>query len=907
MCVVDLTTHIIFSAMSSDIQKLAAAFKKKLRENPGGGVTAKGLMEAALAAGVTDEGDIVHAMKCIGVKPDKACEEMFQKMRESTQVGNNVLRTGEVVGVNYMARTLDVKIKDTVVKGCLYVAGTMATFFGIENTSLPAMGATVLLYYSTNTAPSLVLGTLGGQNLVVEALQDSISGQYTEDDYTTSATKGLKATLKGDKYVNLGKGAPIPMDLVAGEMNLTMSTGTMIRLLHNFAQLGASEAAKVEACVLNDMVRIVDNYFAHHSCGGDELIWGAGGGCTKESHFTGYGFEAEGKVKPDDALCPEKEQGIYDLKKDLKSVTGDTGRWRLSEYTGFLGDMVHRWVTDPTEVASNIMDKALRAGQFRSWIGSDGTYCVQAAGGIQLEVTQYIVIPTILKAWNDPDFDLADAMTKLDNEFLTIWGKGPRWDDLKVACWQLQYYTKYLTLWHSLANFRRLAKHDYCKIPKEAHIPLRTPMASEADKYATNPLGGFRQPGHALISMDPSGNMSLRSNDHTSITMHNGNMQIACPGNLELKAGGIVSMQGNTISIRGAQRVEITSIFGTLVTTARTAWKALCELGTIWLKGDGSEDTELPKNKLQENVDKLGQEPREFAKFAVVIDSSRGKTLIHGHQGVVLNSKEKQGHIMIQTDGPESHINMHATEDIRMLCGRRIFMKAKAFIARITDGIYFLKSKALNFLDMLTIQEGAVHVNQLKGNTISAYQTFLGRQDNVTKLDQETLDEYYVPNLATAELAAADKGEDEENAFEKKADAVLSEQMKMKFKTSFDWDKLYKEFSAGDMVNCIYEAPFESLAKCVEGEPQVPYVRIKASEVQEMKSSVKPKPAPRNILRTYPQKYNKQTTSVKKEDKDILLGAKPWENDFTKDDIKGIKDMSSEEYVYTFSMPPKTN
>ena len=891
--------------MSSDIQKLANAFRQKLRDNPGGGVTAKGLMEAALAAGVTDEGDIVHAMKCLGVKPDKACEEMFQKMREATQVGNNVLRTGEVVGVNYMARTIDVKIKDTVVKGCIYVAGTMATFFGIENTSLPAVGATVLLYYSTNTAPSLVIGTLGGQNLVLEALQDSISGQYTEDDYTVSATKGLKATLKGDKYVSFGKGTPIPMDLVAGEMNLTMSTGTMIRLLHNFAQLGASDAAKVEACVLNDMVRIVDNYFAHHSCGGDELIWGAGGGCTKESHFTSYGFEAEGKIKAEEVFCPEKEQGVYDLKKDLKSVTGDTGRWRLSEYTGFLGDMVHRWVTDPTKVASNIMDKALRAGQFRSWVGSDGTYCVQAAGGIQLEVTQYIVIPTILKAWNDPDFDMEDAMQKLDNEFLLIWGKGPRWDDLKVACWQLQYYTKYLTLWHSLANFRRLSKHGYCKIPKESEIPLRTPIASEEVKRTTNPLGGLKQSGHALISMDPSGNMSLRSNDHTSITMHNGNIQIACPGNLELKAGGIVSMQGNTISIRGAQRVEITSIFGTLVTTARTAWKALCELGTIWLKGDGREDTDLPKTKLQEKIDKLGQEPREFAKFAVVIDASRGKTLVHGRQGVVLDTKDKQGHITLQADGPESHINMHATEDIRMLCGRHIFMKAKSFIARITDGIYFLKSKALNFLDMLTIQEGAVHVNQLKGNTISAYQSFLGRQDTVTKLDQETLDEYYVPNLATADLAAADKEEDEESFLEKKANDILAEQMKLKFKTSFDWDTLYKEFSADNVADCIYEAPFESVAKCEEGESKETHVRIKASEIQEMKASTKSKPGPRNVLRMYPQKYNKQTTSIKKEDKSILLGEGPWTKDFTKDDIKGIKDMSSEEYVYTFSMLPK--
>jgi hypothetical protein len=47
------------------------------------------------------------------------------------------------------------------------------------------------------------------------------------------------------------------------------------------------------------MVRIVDNYYAHHHCGGDTLIW-SNGTNNKEDHFTPYVYEAAGKTKPDE-------------------------------------------------------------------------------------------------------------------------------------------------------------------------------------------------------------------------------------------------------------------------------------------------------------------------------------------------------------------------------------------------------------------------------------------------------------------------------------------------------------------------------------------------------------------------------------------------------------------------------
>ena len=60
-------------------------------------------------------------------------------------------------------------------------------------------------------------------------------------------------------------------DVLPGEKEYSNNMGVWLRLLINMAQLSAGELAKVEVGLMNDMVRIVDNYFAHHNVGGDNL------------------------------------------------------------------------------------------------------------------------------------------------------------------------------------------------------------------------------------------------------------------------------------------------------------------------------------------------------------------------------------------------------------------------------------------------------------------------------------------------------------------------------------------------------------------------------------------------------------------------------------------------------------
>jgi hypothetical protein len=126
-----------------------------------------------------------------------------------------------------------------------------------------------------------------------------------------------------------------------------------LRLLTSLAQLDAGGLAKIECHLLNDMVRIVDLNFAHHHCGGDTFIW-SNGRNNYESHFTPYPHEASGKLTEDEPYAtPNDILGKQDVYDSIGDAISGAGRWRKSTYLGFLGDMLHFWITHPVDVISN--------------------------------------------------------------------------------------------------------------------------------------------------------------------------------------------------------------------------------------------------------------------------------------------------------------------------------------------------------------------------------------------------------------------------------------------------------------------------------------------------------------------------------------------------------------------------
>lgn len=553
----------------------------------------------------------------------------------NTSLQSNCVYDCTIVKADQQTKALTVTIPDIgQLDNCTYISGAMAPMLGVEDVQLPAPGTSAILFHVG--ACNYVLPTLSGQPERKKVFRGRATARLKGDDMVHAASsKGFCTKRSKNKKQATIASRLAPSDVFPGESSRSNGLGVLVNFLMNLHQISAGGLAKIETHLFNDMVRIVSNYYVHHSCGGDEMIWSMGHP-TWEQHFTSYQHEAEGKKEKTGELA-KKGTAAWDPEEttqDRGGIYSATGRWRYSRYVGFLGDMIHYWVTSPTKVYSTFMEGAERAGNFRCWVGADGTYMLQAAAGIHMRVTRNIVIPELHKVWNDPELELKDEdlCDDLNDKYLKIWGKGPKWDDLLVSCWQMRHYLRYISTFHSLERFRQLAdKHpQFCKVPTEAEAKPNEAAADEEDKKKH--AQEWSHNGEGSVDVYPDGTIQLQSGGTMTITMNQGNIQIAAPGNIELKAGHTLSLSGKFVSIQSALDMELVSLFGKFTTKAVTAWKALCSKGRLWLKSDAP--WQGRSGNQTSNVDGDDESPlqdmqnrAELNKYSVVIEAPSGAIL----------------------------------------------------------------------------------------------------------------------------------------------------------------------------------------------------------------------------------------------------------------------------------------
>lgn len=549
---------------------------------------------------------------------------------------------GVVKAVDMGSRTASVVINGVLVQNCQYFPVAFASMCGVTCNYFPEEGAHVIVLYVASEAY-----IMGARPTVVDMpkyYKGRAAGDTSDDTYV-GGKKAFKARKRGSKGKAVVAGGFYPMgDMYPGELEFTDNMGTAVRVLYGLAQLTAGEQAKVEACLYNDMVRITSNTYVNHMAGGDTMAWTWKGKYpTIEEHFTSKQFEADGKKEESGAIT-SKEKGRYKSKdyQEAQSRYSDTGRWRFSRYKGFLGDLVHTFVTAPTEVVSTTMKGAVRPGLYRSWIGSDGTLMIQAAGGVHVEMTSRdITVPEVDFQWNDPEIadKVEQALDSLDKVYDKLWGDGPDWKDLGAACWQMSAYLRYITQYHSLARFKQLAASGYCRVPEPGEVDPGEPTARDKDREEACPSGKFPYLAQASFSIDPSGSITAQSNGLASIVLSNGSVQIAAAGNIELQAGNTVSISGRTMSLRSLFELEVVSVLGKVTQKAKTAFKLFCEKGRLWLKSDASDETKDYKAPIDDDDNDV-----ELAKHAIVIEASGGSIISAAKKSNVISSEAEDNY-----------------------------------------------------------------------------------------------------------------------------------------------------------------------------------------------------------------------------------------------------------------------
>lgn len=724
------------------------------------------------------------------------------------------LYPGKVTEVDLQTRNINVQILgEFIVYNCKMMSDTMAMVLGFTSTSMPAVGTEVLVLYTPGGNSYVVGGTVPDMVAPPKAGRYAVAGDYSEEmEMVNKEEYGTKRSETEDEFV--GRGGNSPFDILPGEKEWTTNTGTLIRLLYNFVQLSAGDLAKIEVGLMNDMVRIVSNYFVHHHVGGDDLIWSSGK-CTRESHFSSWGFEAEGKKDKNEPFAKEgRGKYYYDPKKSTEDDWKDvdqTGRWRKSTYIGYLGDMIHTWVSDPTKVIStwnNSLD-ALRTGRCRSWIGTDGTVMVQTVGAIHLEVAPRVIIPVVKSKWDNPEQNIVEKMKALDSNFLKIWQGDPDWKDCRTAAWQMRSYARYMTQWHSLARWRMMESTGLVRVPTEdeADEPKAGCEEEERKKVVQDTPANY----FGSITVDQAGSITMVSNGHTSVVMNNGDIQLAGPGNLEVKMGGIISMTGKSISLKAYENIEIVAVFGKLWLKARAAWNALCERGRLWLKSDMKKSYDANKGDCAAGYnggDKPVKPEDENCSFGVVVESVDRPLLVKGDRGVMLATTKEEAPIYLNTKAPvkdpkRASIWLSTAGNIALQAGRNIYQLAKQCMGISAQAGLGIKTGALKLADYMLIRPGKIsYIGSVSATgmvTANAGFRSLTNPHVVPGMDTPTveypkLDEEVIPAAEDLESTESD-WQDEADPAEAKPLWNIDESSEYKWKF-WDWKS-----STGDVLD----------------------------------------------------------------------------------------------------------
>ncbi len=541
-----------------------------------------------------------------------------------------------VISTDPALRKLSVKTNTgDIINNCALMTDSLASMLGFAQIGMPPTNSKVLVAYTTNG--SYVCGNVADMSAPPTIFTLPVAGEY-DQDHSSDPAIGVRRK-KEDKSPGLGyQGC---QDMMPGEYDLSNNMGIFFRMLHNFTQLGAGDLAKIECHLVNDMVRIIDNYFVHHNAGGDTMIW-SNGRCNYESHFTGYPGEAEGGNTDSSTPAEAKGENVYKCDDDHNL----SGKWRRSKFIGFLADMVHEWITEPPEYDTVYNKEAMRKGKLRIWHGSDGTYMVQSNAGIHLSVSPRIVIPIMNYKWDDPEHDALDLVKNLNRSYTKVW-KGDK-ANARAMVWQMRSYAKYITLFHSLERWLQMRDKEWITILTEDDSICGSSDNREPDKDSTE----FK--GQASITITPGGDISLEANgvnnDGTSsIVLSNGNIQIAAANNIELLAGGYISMSCRNLVGKATNNVELVSLCGNMFLKARTALKALCEKGVVWIRSNkhqGAGATAEPWC----GGDAGQPSSHDSSKFGIRLEATDTPVLVTGWRGIVNRTKEDNAHIWLYTE-----------------------------------------------------------------------------------------------------------------------------------------------------------------------------------------------------------------------------------------------------------------
>lgn len=615
---------------------------------------------------------------------------------------------------------------------CVWAAGIFSPILGIRTKYYPTLDTKVAILatglnsgWIITTAPSEKYDVSAGGALTMAGVQ-----------LDEEKLEPFEQELDG-----MGLSVTNPNDLLEGEFAISNNFGVAIQFLTTLIKMQASERAKIEASLMDDMVRIVSETFKHYSSFGDFQIYNDG---RLNVRFDGssYEFESFGKANNTDPLV-----NVDNKQVEFQKTYNETGRWRFSEYIGFLGDFIHTFVTEPNATLASIAEEAIRPGKARMQMHSDGTILMQSVADISIERVCRVVSPTEVKRQDDPEGNKKNEFDKLNKEYLKIWSYGKDMSKAHYASYQLRQYARWLSCFHSFARFHQLDK-DW-KLPKETDFE-HSWNNQEQDVEQANAGQDTLYDVYATFRIMRDGSILIMDGFNSAISMVRGNIQMSAVRHIELDAAGDIRINaGQNLYIKARRNIEISAIVGGLTLKARTWWKALCEWGTVWIKSDAIDPSSGDSPPTPEDAT---QDPSpEIHGAAIFLDAAKGQTLIQSERRATVSVIGTATDDEALSDTTASVVLQSQNQDVRAISARHAIVKsegrsngrivldsATSAIVATTSKLLFKVTSLFDINKKFTMRSsGITNVEEIRSVRSHTQQTISGPENK--GVDQENV------------------------------------------------------------------------------------------------------------------------------------------------------------------------
>jgi len=467
--------------------------------------------------------------------------------------------------------TIKVIVKgDGNVIPCVWAAGIISGMLGLKTSYLPPVKTEVIVWWPPKSAFGYIVGTLPSIQVDPGRQQRTILG-----DPDSNFTKQQVFHVGTSKDSQVFVGHKPPVDLAEGELHMDNLLGVGLSLLRNMASIQAGDLARVECHVMDDMVRVLSDTFKHYSAFGDYSISNDGGKLNVVWNGTSNDYEAWGNRDAQSARAGMNNP--TDVNQKLTATDqSDDGRWRFTQYIGWLGGFIHTFFTDPVDALGKIAENQFRSGKAHFHVNDDGAILVQTVADIVLEKVVRIPVPVPIRRENDPKGNLSDTTLALP---------APTWkpsdsDNLFEMAFQLREYARWLNNSCALSRFRQLDRE--WQIPSETDTPAPDINSAEADRKKANGGAVNWQTVYSTIRIYRDGSIQTVDAYGNAITTTKVGIQISTPKDLYLQAGGSVNIvAGRDFNVVAQKNVNLSAVTAAVRLSSKTAMQFFCTAGNI--------------------------------------------------------------------------------------------------------------------------------------------------------------------------------------------------------------------------------------------------------------------------------------------------------------------------------------